>query len=100
MKIVIVGAGEVGYNLAKMLCYEHHDIVIIEKDAERIKRAQDHLDVKILSGSGTDFDLYDTVIVGDTLPDKNIVCGSKTLVSIGLCSSDCYSLVKYWIWLK
>lgn len=59
MFIVIIGCGEVGYNLAKMLCYENHDIVIIEENSERIKRAQDHLDVKVLQGSGTDFGLLE-----------------------------------------
>ncbi len=60
MFIVIIGCGEVGYNLAKMLCYEHHDIVIIEPNSERIKKAQEHLDVKVLQGSGTNFDLLET----------------------------------------
>ena len=55
MFIIIVGCGEVGYNLARMLCYEHHDIVLIEEKNERLKKAQDHLDVKVLQGSGSDF---------------------------------------------
>jgi trk/ktr system potassium uptake protein len=53
--IIIVGCGEVGYNLARMLCYEHHDIVLIEEKNERLKKAQDHLDVKVIQGSGSDF---------------------------------------------
>ena len=52
MFIIIVGCGEVGYNLARMLCYEHHDIVLIEEKSERLQKAQDHLDVKIIQGSG------------------------------------------------
>jgi trk system potassium uptake protein TrkA len=51
--IIIIGAGEVGYNLAKMLSYEQHDIVVIDNDAEKVKKAQDHLDVKVIAGSGS-----------------------------------------------
>ena len=52
MYIIIVGAGEVGYNLAKMLCYEKHDVVLIEQDQQRLKRAQDNLDIQVIAGSG------------------------------------------------
>jgi trk system potassium uptake protein TrkA len=48
-----LGAGEVGYNLAKLLSYERHDIVIIEPDSERVKRAREHLDVQVFEGTGS-----------------------------------------------
>jgi len=51
--IIILGAGEVGYNLAKLLSYERHDIVIIEPDINRIKRAREHLDIQVLEGTGS-----------------------------------------------
>lgn len=55
MYIIIIGAGEVGFNLAKLLSYEKHDIVIVEQSEERLKRAQDNLDVKVIAGSGSSY---------------------------------------------
>ena len=47
MYIIVLGAGEVGYNLAKLLSYERHDIVIIEPDIERLRRARENLDIQV-----------------------------------------------------
>ncbi|MDI6767687.1 MAG: Trk system potassium transporter TrkA, partial [Bacteroidota bacterium] len=52
MKIIIVGAGEVGFHLAKILSQEHHDIVVIDNDEERVQRVNENLDVIALEGSG------------------------------------------------
>ncbi len=53
MNIVIIGAGDIGYNLAKMLSFEEHDVFLIEKDPELHARAVETLDVQVLHGSGT-----------------------------------------------
>ena len=37
MKILIVGAGVVGFNLAEELSHEGHDISIIDSDEKKIK---------------------------------------------------------------
>ncbi len=55
MYIIIIGAGEVGFNLAKMLSYEGHDVVVIEKDAERCQRVSENLDVQAIHGNGTSY---------------------------------------------
>jgi trk system potassium uptake protein TrkA len=57
--IIIVGGGEVGFTLAKMLSYEKHDIVIVEQNIERVKRAQDNLDVQVIHGNGTSYKVLD-----------------------------------------
>ncbi len=49
MRIVIAGAGEVGYNLAKSLSVEN-DVILIEKRAER-RPVLDDLDVKVIIGN-------------------------------------------------
>ena len=59
MYIIIIGAGEVGYNLGKMLCYEKHDVVLIEQDQQRLKRAQDNLDIQVIAGSGSSFSVLE-----------------------------------------
>ncbi|WP_181692374.1 Trk system potassium transporter TrkA [Natronomonas sp. LN261] len=52
MRIVIVGAGEVGTSIAESLASDH-DVVIIEIDSERVEQLKYDLDVMTLSGDGT-----------------------------------------------
>jgi trk system potassium uptake protein len=51
MRILIVGAGIVGYNLARELSQEGHDIAIVDQDPERIRRVTDTLDVMAVEGN-------------------------------------------------
>ena len=51
MRILIVGAGIVGYNLAQELSQEGHDIAIVDQDPERIRRIADTLDVLAIEGN-------------------------------------------------
>ncbi len=53
MKIIIAGAGEVGFHIAQRLSKENHDVALIDRDPEQIKRVGDNLDVHVLLGSGT-----------------------------------------------
>ena len=52
LKIVIVGAGEVGYSVAKNLSSDGHDRVIIEDNSERADYAESSLDVMVVRGNG------------------------------------------------
>jgi trk system potassium uptake protein TrkA len=53
MKIIIVGAGEVGFNIAQRLSEENHDVVVIDKDQNKINHIQTVIDVQAIVGSGT-----------------------------------------------
>ena len=53
MKIVIVGAGEVGFHIASHLSLENKEVVVIDKDADAIRRVSDNLDVQVVQGSGS-----------------------------------------------
>ena len=53
MKIVIAGAGEVGFHLAKLLSYESHDITLIDLDSDRLQYVDNKLDIRILRGNAT-----------------------------------------------
>ena len=53
MKIAIVGAGDVGFHIAKRLSDENQDVVIIDKDPAKIAHINENLDVQALLGSGT-----------------------------------------------
>jgi trk system potassium uptake protein TrkA len=55
MSIIIIGAGEVGYHLAYRLTQEKQDVVIIDRDVEKIRRVQNTLDVQAIQGSGGSF---------------------------------------------
>ena len=52
MRIVIIGAGEVGFHVAKALSQEDHDITVIDIDSIKCKRASESLDVIVIEGNG------------------------------------------------
>ncbi|MDM7918836.1 MAG: Trk system potassium transporter TrkA, partial [Methanosarcina sp.] len=60
MKAVIIGAGEVGYHIAKALSPKN-DVVIIEKDEDAARRA-DELDVLVIEGNGANAEILSRVL--------------------------------------
>ncbi len=52
MRVIIVGAGEVGYQIAKFLSYEQIDCVVIDRDRNKIKRISEEIDVAVVEGEG------------------------------------------------
>lgn len=57
MKIIIAGAGEVGYHLAKQLSLEAHDITVIDIDSSHLERVDANTDVMTLPGSSTQINI-------------------------------------------
>lgn len=53
MKILIVGAGDVGFQLGNMLSQEEHDICIIDKDEVQLNNVKKRIDARFILGSGT-----------------------------------------------
>jgi len=53
MKIIIAGAGEVGFHLAKLLSFESQDITLIDSNKESLSYADTHLDIRVLKGDAT-----------------------------------------------
>ena len=53
MKIIIAGAGEVGFHLAKLLSYESQEITLIDPNKDSLLYADSHLDIKVLKGDAT-----------------------------------------------
>ena len=53
MKIIIAGAGEVGFHLAKLLSYESQEITLIDTNKESLTYANTHLDIKVIKGDAT-----------------------------------------------
>ena len=50
MKIIILGAGEVGGNLAQNLTKEASDITVVDTDSNRLRELQDRFDIRTLRG--------------------------------------------------
>lgn len=53
MKIIITGAGDVGYHLAKMLSSELQDIYVIDENENRLNYVQSHIDIYPVNGDAT-----------------------------------------------
>lgn len=53
MRIVIAGAGDMGFHLAKLLADEEQDIVIIDSDSSVLEYVSQHLDVGTVRGTST-----------------------------------------------
>ena len=65
MKVIIIGAGEVGYHIAKALSPEN-DVIIIEKAEEAARRA-DELDVLVIEGNGANAEILSQILQGTDL---------------------------------
>lgn len=65
MRIIIAGAGDVGFHLAKLLAYEKQDIILIDKDADTLSQAASSLDVGIIKGSSTSYQVLEEADVAN-----------------------------------
>lgn len=82
MKIVIVGAGKVGYTIAASLSKEDHDITVIDNNEAVIRHVSETLDVLCLKGSGTSLTLLreadvmhaDLLIAAASSDEVNMIC--------------------------
>ena len=82
MKIVIVGDGKVGYTLAENLSKEDHDVTIVDKNPEALRRAHDNLDVMCIKGSGVSVTVLleagirdaDLLLAATSSDEMNMVC--------------------------
>ncbi|WP_426415534.1 Trk system potassium transporter TrkA [Aestuariirhabdus sp. LZHN29] len=53
MKIIILGAGQVGGTLAENLASEENDITVVDSDGERLRELQDRLDIRTIEGKAS-----------------------------------------------
>ncbi len=53
MRVVIVGAGEIGFYLAERLEAEDHDVTVVEVNPGRAEEVSERLDVQVVVGSGS-----------------------------------------------
>ena len=83
MKIIIAGAGEVGFHLAKLFSYESHAITLLDIDEDKLEYANKHLDIKTLAGDAT---LPSTLKEADVVhSDMVIAVTSNQSINISVC---------------
>ncbi|MBD5770627.1 Trk system potassium transporter TrkA [Marinomonas colpomeniae] len=105
MKIIIIGAGQVGATLAENLASEDNDITVIDKDSDRLRELQDRLDIQTVEGSGSHPDVLeqagcndaDMLIAVSNQDETNMVACQvahtlfKTPTKIGRIRSSAYA---------
>ncbi|AOE51013.1 Trk system potassium transporter TrkA [Kangiella sediminilitoris] len=66
MKIIILGAGQVGTSLALSLEGENNDITLIDSDPKRLRYIQDHLDLRTIVGHAAFPDVLENAGIDDS----------------------------------
>ncbi|MEJ6547265.1 MAG: Trk system potassium transporter TrkA [Flavobacteriaceae bacterium] len=83
MKIIIAGAGEVGFHLAKLLSYESQDITLIDSNKDSLSYADNHLDIRVLKGDATSISVLEDARVSQS--DLVIGVTSSETTNLTLC---------------
>jgi trk system potassium uptake protein TrkA len=83
MRIIIAGAGEVGFHLAKLLSFESQDITLIDTDRESLAHADTNLDIRVIRGDATSIAVLQDSGVAQT--DLVIAVTSSETTNITLC---------------
>lgn len=65
MKIIIAGAGEVGYHLASMLADEEQDIYLVDRNEDRLNYIQSKIDVFTIRGDAKSISVLNDAKVKD-----------------------------------
>jgi len=82
MNIIIVGCGKVGYTLVEQLSNEEHNIVVIDKNADKVRHITDNLDAMGIVGNGVSYKTLqragvttaDLVIAVTGSDEENLLC--------------------------
>jgi trk system potassium uptake protein TrkA len=53
MRAIVIGAGVVGFDVAKLLSQAEHDVVVVDMDADALAHVNEKLDVMTVEGNGT-----------------------------------------------
>jgi len=66
MKILILGAGQVGSTVAESLVSEANDITVVDTDSEKLRQLQDRLDLRTLTGNASHPAVLEQAGIADT----------------------------------
>ena len=92
MKIIILGAGQVGTSVAESLVSEANDITIVDNDVERLNALQERLDLRVVTGNAASPSILDAagaqdadLLIAVTQSDQTNLCAcrvAKTLFNV------------------
>jgi len=83
MKVIILGAGQVGFNIAKYLAIEENDVTIVDESADLLRKIGDTLDVQPVMGFASHPDVLQQA--GATDADLIIAVTGSDEVNIVAC---------------
>ena len=83
MRVIIAGAGDVGFHLAKLLVQEDQDIALIDTDADKLKYAAEHLDIATIRGNSISYTVLEEAAVAKA--DLLIAATSSEEANISTC---------------
>lgn len=69
MKIIILGAGQVGSTVATIMAHEDNDITVVDRDARVLRELQQHLDIRTVAGHAS----YPGVLVRAGIEDADLI---------------------------
>src|SRR5919106_4416248 len=64
MKAIVIGAGEVGVNVARTLSADGHDVTVVDSDPDRCAAIQGELDARVVEGNGASPRLLTEIDIG------------------------------------
>ncbi|KAB2967870.1 Trk system potassium transport protein TrkA [Zoogloea sp.] len=92
MKIIILGAGQVGTSVAESLVSEANDITVVDNNVEHLTSLQERLDLRVVSGNGASPSILEAagaddadLLIAVTQSDQTNLCAcrvAKTLFNI------------------
>jgi trk system potassium uptake protein len=85
MRILILGAGDVGTHLAQQLSDEGHDVVVVEQSRERAQAIQDSMDALVIEGNGASLTTLEQAGIGKT--DLLLAVTSQDEINLMACLS-------------
>jgi trk system potassium uptake protein TrkA len=95
VRIVVVGAGRVGFSLCQRLARENHEVSLIEADEERARHVSNRLDCRVISGEGNSIAVLEEAGAGKA---EALVCVTNSdelnMIICGLAASRYPRLVK------
>jgi len=78
MKIVIAGAGDMGFHLARLLVSEKQEIILIDSNEDVLDYAKSHLDVYTIKGDASSIEVLNNAMVSSAKMFLAVTAGEKT----------------------
>ncbi|MDR2177742.1 MAG: NAD-binding protein [Treponema sp.] len=95
MRIVVVGAGRVGFSLCQRLVRENHDVSLIESSEERARHAANRIDCRVINNEGNSIRVLEEADINRA---DALVCVTNSdelnMIICGLAAPRCPRLIK------